>query len=326
VKIKIITVMLLFIIVTASVFAAPRRETDDGTPVIEHEIPVYTYYPFGPKIKYLNEKSRLKLFDDLPRVDGATALYPLYSAFVTAVYPPEKGLEYNFYEKTSYILCSRTDKAYQRLLNGEVDIIFCAKPSDNQLEMAKSTNKEFRLIPIGREAFVFFVNKKNPVSRIRTKDIQDIYSGKITNWKDITNIDKEIIAYQRPKNSGSQTILEYIMGDIQIMEPIQENMIGSMGGMFQQVAAYKNYENAIGYSFLFYSQEMIVNDEIKLLALDNVMPNKENIENGLYPFIVDFYAITLGNETENTALFINWILSQQGQNLIENTGYVPIIK
>jgi phosphate transport system substrate-binding protein len=316
--------MLFSILVAVSAFSAPRRETDDGTPVIEHEIQEYAYYPFGPKIKYLNEKATLKLFDNLPRVDGATALYPLYSAFVTAVYPPEKGTEYNYYERNSYILCSRTDAAYQRLLNGEVDIIFCAEPSDSQLEMAKNMHKEFKLMPIGREAFVFFVNRKNPVNNIKTKDIRNIYSGKITNWKDITGIDKEIIAYHRPENSGSQTILEHIMGDTKIMEPLQENMIASMGGMFQQVSAYKNYENAIGYSFLFYSREMVANDEIKLLALDNVMPNKENMENGRYPFIVDFYAITLGNETENTALFINWILSPQGQKLIEDTGYVPI--
>jgi phosphate transport system substrate-binding protein len=101
-------------------------------------------------------------------------------------------------------------------------------------------------------------------------------------------------------------------------------MIASMGGMFQQVAAYRNYDNAIGYSFLFFSKEMVDSRGIKLLAVNDIFPNRENIVNGKYPYVVDFYAITLGNESENTNRLIEWILSNQGQYLIEKTGYAPV--
>ncbi|MDR2767115.1 MAG: substrate-binding domain-containing protein [Treponema sp.] len=209
-------------------------------------------------------------------------------------------------------------------MNSEADIIFCAKPSAEQLEKAKQMGKAFKLTPIGKEAFVFFVNSHNPVTNLTVQTIQSIYAGNIKNWKAISGADREIIAYQRPQNSGSQTILEHIMGNIPIMEPPQENMIASMGGMFRQVAAYRNYDNAIGYSFLFFSKEMADSSGIKLLDINNVSPAKENIINGKYPYIVDFYAVTLGDETENTNKLIEWILSKQGQYLIEKTGYVPI--
>jgi phosphate transport system substrate-binding protein len=324
---KFLVIAAIFhIIAIQSVHSAPRREFDDGTPIIDHDITFYSYTPFtnGSKVVKLEEKPTLKLTGDLPVLDGATALYPVYSAFVNAVYPPEKGNEYSYLEKDSFIRCTNTVNAYERLLNGEVDIIFCARPSAEQLEKAKQMGKTFKLTPIGKEAFVFFVNSNNPVTGLTVQTIQNIYAGNVKNWKEFSGIDKEIIAYQRPQNSGSQTILEHIMGNVPIMEPLQENMIASMGGMFQQVAAYRNYDNAIGYSFLFFSKEMVDSSGIKLLDINNVSPNKENIISGKYPYIVDFYAVTLGDETANTNKLIEWILSKQGQYLIEKTGYVPI--
>jgi phosphate transport system substrate-binding protein len=327
---KLFVLAVIFhIIAVQLVCAAAKREVDDGTPIIDHDMQIWPYDPFGKgsKVAILEEKPALILTRDLPVLDGATALYPVYSDFVRDVYPREKNDEYNPLRNESVIRCTTTPSAYERLLNGEADIIFCTKPSNEQLEMARQMDKTFKLTPIGKEAFVFFVNSDNPVANVTTRAIQNIYSGEVKNWKEISdtdNMDKEIIAYQRPQNSGSQTILEHIMGDVPIMQPLQENMIASMGGMFQQVAAYRNYDNAIGYSFLFFSKEMVDGRGIKLLAVNDIFPNKENIVNGKYPYVVDFYAITLGNETENTNRLIEWILSNQGQYLIEKTGYAPV--
>jgi phosphate transport system substrate-binding protein len=171
---------------------------------------------------------------------------------------------------------------------------------------------------------VFFVNKINPINNLTYSQIRDIYSGRVTNWQELGSINGTIIPYQRPKNSGSQTVLELIMENDMIMEPIKENMIQSMGPMIEQVSSYRNYENAIGYSFLFYATEMAGNDEIKLLSIDGIYPAEDTIKEGVYPFIQIFYAITAGNETENVNNFLKWILSEQGQYIVERTGYVPI--
>lgn len=205
-----------------------------------------------------------------------------------------------------------------------VDIIFCTEPSEYHLNKAKELGVEFNLTPIGKDAFVFFVNKDNPIENLSSSQIRDIYSGKTKNWYHISGIEKNIIAYQRPENSGSQTALRSVMEETPIMEPIKETIAGGMGDMVNRVSSYRNYENAIGYSFLFFTTEMVIDQEIKLLAIDDITPTKANILNGTYPFSGYFYAITIGNRNENVNLLIEWILSEQGQYLIERTGYVPI--
>jgi phosphate transport system substrate-binding protein len=301
------------------------QTSDENEPArIVQDVNLFDYIPFAEETKavFFDGVSELKLFDNLPKLDGATALYPVYAALVQAVYPPA---EYKFYEQSAIVRCTQTPQAYDNLINGVVDIIFCAEPSDKQIATAADKGFEFKMTPIGKDAFVFFVNKNNPIDNITSSQIRDVYSGVITNWEELGGQPGEIIPYQRPKNSGSQTILEsVIMKNTPTMEPLKENVVGGMGGIIEQVAAYKNYQTAIGFSFLFFSTEMVKNDEIKLLSIDGIIPSKETIQNNTYPFSGTFYVITIGNESENTKKFIEWILSEQGQKIVELTGYVPL--
>ena len=180
------------------------------------------------------------------------------------------------------------------------------------------------MTPIGREAFVFFVNKKNPINSLTLEQIRGIYSGEITNWSQVGGNDEDIRAFQRPQDSGSQTALQYLMGDTPIMEAPTDDVVSGMGGIINEVAQYKNYKNAIGYTFRYYSTEMVGNDEIKLLAIEGIEPTKETIRNDSYPITSEFYAITAGTENPNVDKLLQWILSPQGQQLVEKVGYVPV--
>lgn len=296
----------------------------EGVPTVnEQGVNLNDYHPFmaNTKVSTLEEASTLRLEGPLPRLDGATALYPLYSAFVKATYPEK---EYDIYK--SEVICSTTPHAYENLIHGNVDIIFAARPSKEQLEIAKAKGIELKLTPIGREAFVFFVNSRNPVSELSSTDIQAIYSGEITNWKELGGQNEKIRAFQRPENSGSQTMLQKFMGDKKLMSPPKEDVVAGMGGIIERTSNYKNYKNAIGYSFLFFATEMIKNNEIKLLKVDGVKPDKETIQNKEYPLAAEFYAVTAGGNNPNIDAFIEWILSPQGQELVEKTGYTPISK
>jgi len=105
-----------------------------------------------------------------------------------------------------------------------------------------------------------------------------------------------------------------------------------MGGIITEVASYRNYKNAIGFSFRYYATEMVQNGEIRLLALNGVEPKKETIRDGSYPIASEFYAVTAApigapppqERDEVLAEFLDWILSNQGQELIEKTGYVAL--
>ena len=289
----------------------------------------------------LNEPSTLTLKDNLPRLDGATALYPVYSAFVKAVYPVDydnfiiNNGDAQVKEKENeaipakpvaneILACTNTDGAFRRLITGEADIIFIAKPSEAQLQMAKDAGLELKLTPIGREAFVFFVNVKNPVNGLSINNIKRIYSGEVTNWRELGGKNAKIRAFQRPENSGSQTALIRFMGDTPLMTPPTEDVAGGMGGIISRVSSYRNYDNAIGYSFLFFATEMVNDNKIKLLELNGVAPTRENVANRTYPYAAEFYAITAETKNPNAEIFIDWMLSEQGQYLIEKTGYTPL--
>ncbi|MFS0558681.1 PstS family phosphate ABC transporter substrate-binding protein [Brevibacillus sp. 179-C9.3 HS] len=294
----------------------------NSVPVVsEAEVDLEQYKPFdtGSKIQTLDQPATLSLQSDLPRIDGATALYPLYAAFVQAVYP-EKAYDLDHGE----VMVSKTPKAYENLIEGKVDVIFAAGPSEQQLAAAKEKGVELKMTPIGREAFVFFVNAENPVQDLTTQQIQDIYTGDIISWDEVGGGYELIRPFQRPENSGSQTMLLKIMGDKPLIDAPQKDVVTGMGGIIERTADYKNYSNAIGYSFLFYTTEMVRNGNIRLLAIDGVTPNKETIKNRAYPFAAEFYAVTAGTDNPNTAKLIEWILSPQGQQLVEKTGYIPV--
>ncbi len=290
-----------------------------------------TYAPFAPetKVAELDGEALLTIETNIPRMDGATALFPIYSAFAKAVYPRQaidpamQGREYAI--ETDYLRCRTTTDAYRRIVDKEADIIFVAGPSEAQEQYARDNGVELVYTPIGREAFVFFVNAKNPLADISVAQIQGIYSGQITKWNDlgIKGLG-EIRAFQRDEGSGSQTALtRFVMRDIPLMTPPKEDVIGGMGGIISRAADYVNYKNSIGFSFRFYSTEMVKNNKIKLLSVGGVYPSLENIENGSYALASEFYAVTRSDASENTKKLVEWITGEQGKELIQKTGYTP---
>ena len=289
--------------------------------ISEGSVNLYQYTPFskGTKAVLLEEASNLKLESDLPQLDGATALYPLYAAFAQAVYPFST---YNLYE--SKVECNNTISSYRRLIDRKADIIFVAPPSAEQLALAEDAGVTFRYTPVGKEAFVFFVNARNPVEDLTIEQLQAIYSGEIMNWKELGGNDETIRPFQRNENSGSQTAFLKFMEGKTIMSPPKEDVVGGMGGIISQTADYANYNNAIGFSFRFYANEMVNNKDVRLLKLNGIYPDMETIRNGTYPLSASFYAITLeDNSKPNVLKLLEWITSEQGQYLVEKTGYCP---
>ncbi len=130
--------------------------------------------------------------------------------------------------------------------------------------------------------------------------------------------------FQRDKGSGSQSALERLMAGRELIKAPEEDVIDVMSGIITRTADYRNYKNAIGYSFRFYSTEMAGNEQIKLLSINGVAPTGENIENGTYPIASEFYAVTRTDAGENTIRLLEWIQGEQGQSLIEKTGYTPL--
>ena len=315
-----VTFLIFSILINSVVANSKYNEIIDTSPNIYTE----EYLPFDEdsKIVKLNKEASLKLEDELPIIDGAAAVFPVYSAFVDAVYPETTELYDGVFEYNN------TSYGYELLAEKETDIFFGAYPSKEQIAYAEENSTQFKYTQIGTEAFVFFVNKENPINNLTTEQIQKIYSGEITNWKEVGGYDEEITAFQRNEGSGSQSMLIRFMDGKKIMPAPTEQVNDWMSGIVEDVAAdYKNSKGAIGFSFRYYIEGIIKNPNIKMLSIDGVEPSVENVKNGSYPVTTGLYAVTYeGNDNPNVDKLLNWVLSDEGQYIIEETGYVGIKK
>ena len=262
----------------------------------------------------------LKLEGNLPVLDGAAALVPVYAAIIHNVYP-EGSVTYeggsfsddNFYGENfapdSKMQYKNTVRGYKAIVDGETDILFCAAPSEAQKQYAEEQGVELVYVPVGLEGFVFFVNEQNPVENLTVQQVRDIYAGNITNWTEVGGKNRIINPVTRLVGSGSQTAMDKFMGE---QAYGRKSPLAVTGG-------------SIGFSFRYYLDGMVGSNSVKMLSLNGVYPSAENIQNGSYPIIAQFYAIyRADNENENIQALIDWLLSDEGQRLIEECGYVRI--
>jgi len=313
-----------FVIIAVAVLCSSGKElhywwTKGRYEVVASDINWGQYRPFAPnsKLVTLDEPLAQTLIGDLPTMSGAYAFYPVYAAAVQAIYPRSED---NYWKE---VKTEGSDTLFKKLLAGEVDMIFALAPSTEQLAEAEAAGLSLEMTPLSHEAFVFYVNSKNPISNLSSDDIRGIYSGRMIDWKEVgAPKSAKIIPFQRNKNSGSQTALERIMGGTPIMKASEEKRLGGMGDIIVATANYRNFDEALGFSFRYYATEMVSNDKIKLLSIDGIAPTPENIASGAYPFIETGYIITVKERMGNVQKFIDFMLSPQGREIIEKTGYV----
>jgi len=257
--------------------------------------------------------------DNYPKVDASLAIHPLVDSIAADFMGlDESQLDFTYTE-------TRTSEVYHNLIDKKVDVIFAAEIDPDDAQYAKDMGVELEIIPATSSAFVFIVNTDNPVEDISFENIQKIYSGEITNWKELGGEDREIIPYQRPKGSGSQTaMLSLVMKDKEIIDPPVEHVQGNMGELIDAVAQYDNAENAIGFSYFYYVNTMYRQETIKMLSVDGVMPTIETIKNGEYPIYTNGFIVRRAEENEAVDKWIEAVLSERGSKIIEDAGYVPV--
>ena len=303
----------------------------------------------GQKLVTLDHRASLIIEneEDMPVLDGAEACYPVYSALAKAVYKDIGSIEGKYHDEAEkawnskdgiksvdyvvrntyfyngrIVTFSNTVEGYDRLLSGDVDIVLAARPSRNQKEKAMHQLEQIMTIPVGKEAFIFFVEEDNPVDNLTSEQIRGIYHGDITNWKQLGGKNQKIIAFQRPEDSGSQVMMKWFMGDVSLKEPKKVEYVGGMGDLLSKVAEYNNERGAMGYTFRYFLTGLNQETHVKILSVDGVEPTMENIKNGSYPATVDLVCAYLAsNDKESVRQMINFMLSDDGQYIIEQTGY-----
>lgn len=278
-------------------------------------------------------------FGTYPGIDGSTVAVPMAIEFAW------QHLGLWDIEASMFVGFSTTHKAYMNLITQRptfagsifysthlerdhpVDLIIVTEPSLEELEAAQRQGVTLVQKPVCYDAFVFITHKDNPVNSLTIQQIQDIYSGRITNWKEVGGRDEPITAYQREPNSGSQTAMEnLVMQGRPMLPPETVKVIEGMGPLVNAVAEYNNNTASIGYTYKYYIDTLYKNEDIKVLGVEGIYPDEIRIRAGTYPFTTCYYGVIRGGEESATGgLFLDWMLSIEGQQCIKQAGYIPYL-
>lgn len=169
--------------------------------------------------------------------------------------------------------------------------------------------------------FALVVNKDVTVENLTTEQIQDIFTGKVTNWKEVGGSDTPIIVVNRSKSSGTRaTFKDTILKDKDEKEGL---------GLIQDSTsaakkAVKDTSGGISYVALSNLRNDSEKDGLKLLKIDGISPTTENITSNKYPFWAYEYMITKGEPTGAVKAYIDYIISDEIKNTIVEEGYIPM--
>ena len=257
--------------------------------------------------------------ENFPRLNGSTAMVPLGQAIASVLLGETRE------EVADLTNFSRTTQSYRELMNGWADLLISGAPPEGIYEEKEELGFEWEIATFAVDGLVFMVNADNPVNNLTTEQIQKIYTGEITNWREVGGDDVAIVPFQRNEEAGSQTAMKkLVMGDIPLMEAPTEYVSGAMGELVEVIASYNDSAAAIGYTVYYYAHDMKMADGLKIIAVDGVQPSAETIRSHEYPFINDSYVVVAAGLPGDAPakILYDWIMSEEGQRLVAHEGYV----
>lgn len=207
------------------------------------------------------------------------------------------------------------------LINGTTDIANASRPmKQTEIEKLKARFNTLGVqIPCAKDGVTIFLNEANKVQELTLKQLSDIYQGRIKNWKEIGGNDAEIRTYGRENSSGT-----YIYFHDEVVKGDYAAGVQSLPGTAAVVNAVKKDINGIGYGGAAYAVGVKHAKVKKDAASPAVLPTGESIKKGDYPITRYLYMYMRNRPTGEIKKYIDWILSQEGQNIVAEVGYFPV--
>jgi phosphate transport system substrate-binding protein len=214
------------------------------------------------------------------------------------------------------------------LINGTVGIANASRQiKQEEIEQARANGIDPLEHIIARDAIAVIVHPENPVSRLTLKQISDIYSGKFTNWKEVGGEDRPIVRLSRETNSGThvyflETVLRLGNSDDKTLFSMDTLLLPSSEGIIAEV---RQNPNAIGYDGLGY-----VPHDLRMIAIAEteggayVLPSIPTVNDKTYPIARDLYMYTNGQPEGLLKEYLDWILSDEAQEIVAELGFVPV--
>jgi phosphate transport system substrate-binding protein len=223
----------------------------------------------------------------------------------------------------------RSGKGIDSLINGTVDIANASRSmKEKEYADAQANGIEAVEHVVAIDALAVIVNLENPVSELTIDQLADMYTGRITNWKEVGGNDELIVLLSRETNSGTHVyFLEEVVRKGEKENPDifapQTLLMPSSVGITSEL---RRNPKAIGYDGLGYVDPE--HEKIIAVAVDAqspyVMPSVETASAGEYPLARNLYMYTAGEPTGVIAEYLDWILSTEGQQIVTNLGFVPL--
>lgn len=278
--------------------------------------------------------------ENYPRVDGSTSLEPLQTLiackllggryqWVQALHsdntwmlrPDYNDIPLDFFKER--IKTSQTHNSFINLIDKKADLTLSArKMSKDEKAYADKMGVTLIETPIALDALVFLLNPANGVKSLTSKQIQDIYLGKLTNWKDAGGKDAKINPYIRNANSGSQELMESLVVPGQELPDWPQEIISSM---LQAFTTIRNDVNGICFTVYYYKESIVRdNTNVKSLAVNGISPDKKSISSKTYPYTAEVYAVIRSDLDPGSMAYRLYELLQTpaGKNVIRESGYI----
>jgi phosphate transport system substrate-binding protein len=246
-------------------------------------------------------------------IDGSTTVGPIAKAFAEYYMSKNPGVNITVSE-------SGSGNGAKALINGMCDIADMSRfMKDEEFKAAVAKG----IYPVGTvvavDGLAMVVHPSSPIQGLTIDQIRGIYTGKITNWKEIGGPNVAIVMISRDTNSGTYESFEALVLNKQKISDKAE-YVGSSGAIRSRV---QSTPAAIGYVGLGF-----VDKTVKALKVNGVYPDNATVTSGAYPIARPLFMFTNGYPKMGSRLhgFLNLYLTQKGQQIIEEIGFVPVTK
>jgi phosphate transport system substrate-binding protein len=207
------------------------------------------------------------------------------------------------------------------LINGATDIANASRPmKKSEIDKLKQRYNTLGVeIPCAKDGITIYLHESNRVTELSLKQLSDIFSGKITNWKQVGGDNVDIKLYGRENSSGT-----YVYFKDNVVKSDYAPSCQTLPGTAAVVNAVKKDKNGIGYGGAAYAsgvKQCKVKKDDKSAAYE---ANAETIKKGIYPISRYLYMYTRTRPTGAVKQYIDWILSDEGQKLVTEIGYFPV--
>ena len=216
------------------------------------------------------------------------------------------------------------------LINGSIPLANASRQiKTEELETARAAGLDPQEFIIARDAIAIIVHPDNPINQLTIEQLSAIYTGKINNWSELGGEDRPIVRLSRETNSGTHV---FFLEKVVRMDDKSDKtifaadtcLLPSSEGIISEV---RENPNAIGYDGLGY-----VTDEVKLVAVSSlentgafVLPSVQSVTEGTYYISRSLYMYTQTAPTGELKKYLDWVLSEDAQQIVANMGFVPII-